>query len=245
MARKGRIQKCGQCAKVLYIPSGLYRNAQLNTRATRARAASPSLWWTVTDRVGAGLSRFQRSKARLPIALLIVLLSVAAVFGINVLTHPAPPVDNTPSPLASYYKNVLGIDKQLKQAEIDFNMGAGGAPEAADYSDRISSNNSARFVRVSNLMLTQVQNMLTTVYDMKDAVPAGAESQYAKLTTKLEENQRFYARLKDAVNNKDEGRWKEAFTNLPTLRTATTQEEEALNNLQALVLKPTQTTPQP
>src|SRR5205814_6547733 len=70
LARRGRIQKCGQCSKVLYIPSGLYRSNYTYTRS--AYNESGSVWWWVKDRIGAKLNRFAHSKARLPVALLIL-----------------------------------------------------------------------------------------------------------------------------------------------------------------------------
>ncbi len=244
-ARKGRIQKCGQCAKVLYIPSGLYRimparhdgthKANVNPRYKARRAFS----WSITDRVGAGLSRFSRSKARLPMALLIILLGAGFLFGLNQIKNQIPTVPEKPSELKLYYDKAFVINKNFKIAEEEFDRGAGGKPIAvAEYTDRITPNNRTRFVRASDRMLKQVETYLAESYSMVAAIPAGAESHYARLKVMLEEQQRYYARLKDGVDGKNEARWKEAFAAVNIIRETRANEEQALNQLQALVLRP-------
>ena len=240
LARRGRIQKCSQCAKVLYIPSGLYRN----TRTSRA-GASGSVWFAITDVIGARLNRLSRSKARLPIVVLILLLGVGLLFGLNQLKNQNQKLDTGPSPLSVYYNNVTYIDKQLNIAEDEYVKGVGGAPLAGDFNDRTSVNNQNRFVRNTDRVLSQVENLLTSVYSMATVVPAGAESHYTRLKAKLEERQHYYARLKDGVEKKSQDRWKEAFANADVMKNSNVSEEQALNQLQALVLQQPQPTAKP
>ena len=243
LARKGRIQKCRQCAKVLYIPSGLYRITPANHNGSRTinvnHRYKRSFGSGITDRIGAGLNRFSRSKARIPMVLLIVLLSVGFLYGLNQIKNQVPVVPEKPSELKLYYDKVLMINKNFKIAEDEFDRGAGGKPIAAgEYTDRITPNNRTRFVRASDRMLKLVETYLGEAYAMAGNIPAGAESHYAKLKVMLEEQQRYYARLKDGVDGKNEGRWKEAFAAVPIMRETRANEEQALNQLQALVLRP-------
>lgn len=245
LARRGRIQKCRQCAKVLYIPSGLYRITPPNALSVNTyQPSQASVWWWLGDRIGAMLSRLARSKARIPIAIVIVLLGVGFIFGLNFFkTQTQSPVVEVTSPLKLHYEQALKMSKELKIAEGQFDLGAGGAPLVGDFNDKVSPANKARFVRACDRMVKQVESDLTKVYAMAGSVPAGAESHYAKLKTKLEEQQRYYARLKDGVEQKDEARWKEAFAGLPIMKDSNAKEEQALNQMQASVMNQAQATP--
>ena len=224
---------------MLYIPSGLYRSPRAAGKLAYSHTPRHSLWWVLRDRTGALLNRFSRSKVRFPVALLIVLVGIGLLLGLNYWKTQSQKVPVGPSELSIYYNKVLEMNKLLKQDEVEYDRGAGGTPTANDYADRISPNNQKRFVRATDRMLNQVEGFLYDVYAMDGSVPAGAESHYAKLKTKLEERQRYYARLKDAVDQKNEARWKEAFANYDLMRDSGLAEEQALNNLQALILKPT------
>ncbi len=228
---------------MLYIPSGLYRNRLPAGRTGQLSGSSRSFLWEAKDWLDSKLNRFSRSKARLPIILAVVLLGLGLILGLNTLKSQGQVVKVGPSPLQVYYDNMVSIDKQLRDAEADFNLVSGGAPVVGDYNDRITPNNAPRFIRGSERMLTRVEGFLTLVYSLNNVVPAGAESHYSKLKLKLEEKQRYYARLKDGVSQKNEGRWKEAFSNAPVMKDANTAEEQALNDLQALVLRPVPATP--
>ncbi len=240
LARRGRIQKCGQCSKVLYIPSGLYRIPPAAGKLVYSHAPRHSLSWWVRDRMGAKLNRFSRSKARLPLALLLVLIGVVLVGGLFFVKNQTPKGPVVPSDLAVYYNKVLDMNKSLKQAEVEFDRGAGGTPNETDFADRTSLNNQKRFVRATDRMLKQVEGYLYDVYAMENAVPAGAESHYTRLKAKLEERQRFYARLKDGIDQKNQDRWKEAFANRNLVRDTSVAEEQALSQLQAVVIIPAQ-----
>ncbi len=185
------------------------------------------------------MNRFTRSKARWPMVFTILILGFALVLGLNFFKSQGQKVTPPPSDLKIYYDKVLDMNKALKQAESDFDKGAGGTPIVSDYADRTSLTNQKRFVRACDRILLQVEGQLFDVYAMADSVPLGAESHYVKLRTKLEERQRFYARLKDSVDKKIEDRWKDAFANYNLMRDAATAEEQALNNLQTMVLRPT------
>lgn len=242
-ARRGRIQKCGQCAKVLYIPSGLYRiTPAVGQPAPRYKESHGFFWW-VQDRLGARLNRFSRSRYRLPIAFLLFVMGVALLVGLYYLKNQTPPVPVKESALSIYYKNVLAIDKKLVTAEDEFDKGSGGKPQSMDeFADKASANNKTRFVRAADRMEKQVEGFLSDAYAMQATLPAGAEAHYAALKTKLEEYQKYYARLKDGVDQKNEARWKEAFAGADILKQAKTNEEQAFNQLQATVLTPTQIT---
>jgi hypothetical protein len=201
------------------------------------------LWW-LQDRVGARLNRFSRSRYRLPIALLIILVGVGLLLGLNYFKNQVPPAPVKESELSIYYKTVLAIDKKLVVAEDEFDKGSGGKPAGmADFADKSSPNNRVRFVRAADRMVKQVEGYLSNVYTIGATLPAGAEIHYAKLKLKLEEYQKYYARLKDGVDLKNEDRWKEAFAGADILKQAKTDEEQTFNQLQAVVLKPTPTTP--
>ncbi|MDB5081224.1 MAG: hypothetical protein JWP00_3148 [Chloroflexi bacterium] len=205
---------------------------------------SHGFFWWLQDRIGARLNKFSRNRYRLPIALLIVLMGVGLLLGLNYLKNQVPPPPVKESELFIYYKSVLAIDKKLVVAEDEFDKGSGGKPSGiVDFADKATPNNKVRFVRAADRMVKQVEGFLTEVYAMGSTLPAGAEANYAKLKLKLEEYQKFYARLKDGVELKNEDRWKEAFAGAEVLKQARTDEEQTFNQLQAVVLKPTQITP--
>ncbi len=246
LARRGRIQKCGQCAKTLYIPSGLYRSEQVVGRVVNFNSSRP-LWWGLTDRIGAALNRFSRSKARLPMALLIVVLGLGLLFGLNWFKNQSQKLPEEKSAISTYYDKALSLNKSLKQAESEYDIGIGGLPQVGEFADRASPEKRTRFLRGTERVLKQVEDYLYQVQMMAAEVPPGAENHYAKLKTKLEERQRYYARLKDGVEGKNEARWKEAFspTNQNLVRETNMSEEQALNQLQAQVLKPVQPATRP
>ncbi len=201
------------------------------------------LWW-LQDRAGARMNSFSRSRYRLPLALLVILMGVGLLLGLNYFKNQVPSVPAKESELSIYYKGVLAIDKKLGTAEDEFDKGSGGKPTGvADFADKISPNNKVRFVRAADRMVKQVEGYLTDVYAMEATLPAGAEANFASLKHKLEEYQKYYARLKDGVDLKNENRWKEAFGGADILKQAKTDEEQTFNQLQAVVLKPTKTTP--
>jgi hypothetical protein len=245
MARRGRIQKCSQCSKVLYIPSGLYRIMPVSGQPVPHYQQSHGFFWWLQDRIGARLNRFSRSRYRLPVALLIVVLGIGLLLGLNYIKNQVPPPPVKDSDLLIYYRKALDIDKKLVVAEDEFDKGSGGKPSGvADFADKSSPNNRVRFVRAADRMVKQVEGYLTEVYALSSTLPAGAEANYAKLKLKLEEYQKYYARLKDGVDLKNEDRWKEAFAGADILKQAKTDEEQTFNQLQAVVLKPPQVTPQ-
>ncbi|MBN9389564.1 MAG: hypothetical protein J0I20_16160 [Chloroflexi bacterium] len=177
----------------------------------------------------------------MPVAFLIFVMGVALIVGLIYIKNQVPPVVAKPSPLSIYYNNVLSIDKKLMTAEDEFDKGSGGKPQSVDeFADKASANNQTRFVRAADRMEKQVEGFLSDTYAMQATLPAGAETHYAALKAKLEQYQMYYARLKDGVETKNEGRWKEAFAGLDALKQAKTAEEQAFNQLQAIVLTPTQ-----
>jgi len=205
---------------------------------------SHGFFWWLQDRLGARLNRFSRSRYRLPIALLVILMGVGLLLGLNYYKNQVPPPPVKESELSIYYKSVLAIDKKLVTAEDEFDKGSGGKPSGVgDFADKTSPNNKVRFVRAADRMVKQVEGFLGDVYAMEATLPAGAEAHYAALKLKLEEYQKYYARLKDGVDLKNEDRWKEAFNGADILKQAKTDEEQTFNQLQAVVLKPTPTTP--
>ncbi|HEX2912898.1 MAG TPA: hypothetical protein VH186_18980 [Chloroflexia bacterium] len=171
------------------------------------------------------------------------MFGIAFLFGLNYWKAQNNKVPVAPPALKVYYDSMFNLDKTLDRYEKEFELGVGGLPTVGEFQDRLEPNNSKRFLSNTERILKQVEDDLTTVYAMQDSVPAGAEAHYAAIKTKLEERQRYYARLKDAVEQKNQDRWKAAFDGLPALRDANAKEEDALNDLQALVLKPVQITP--
>jgi len=229
---------------VLYIPSGLYRITPAARQSAPKYKESHGLFWWLQDRIGARLNRFSRSRYRLPIAFMIFVMGVALIVGLVYIKNQVPPVPVKESQLSIYYKNVLAIDKKLVTAEDEFDKGSGGKPQSADeFADKSSANNKTRFVRAADRMEKQVEGFLSDAYAMEAALPPGSEAHFAALKNKLEEYQKYYARLKDGVDLKNEARWKEAFAGADILKQAKTNEEQAFNQLQAAVLTPTQITP--
>ncbi len=171
-------------------------------------------------------------------------MGVAFLVGLYYIKNQVPPVQVKESQLSIYYKNVLAIDKKLVTAEDEFDKGSGGKPQSMDdFADKSSANNKTRFVRAADRMEKQVEGFLSDAYAMEATLPAGAEAHFAALKVKLEEYQKYYARLKDGVDLKNEDRWKEAFAGADALKQAKTNEEQAFNQLQAAVLTPAQITP--
>jgi hypothetical protein len=222
---------------VVYIPSGLYRIHVPGQKAVYSHPPRRSTSWWLRDRGGALLSRFARSKSRVQIAIMLLVLGIGLILGLNYLRSQSEKASNAPTQLTLYYNKVLDIDKSLKQAELEYDRGVGGVAGPNDYADRTSPNNQKRFVRATDRILKQVEGYLADVYTIGGSIPAGAENHYAKLKNKLEERQRYYARLKDAVDQKNEQRWKEAFANYDQMQYACLDEEQALNDLQTAVLK--------
>lgn len=198
-----------------------------------------SFLWKAWDEVSAVLNKVYRSKYRWAIVFAILVLGSGLIFGLNMFKTQTTKVVEKPSELAIYFDRMIVINKNLKNAEIEYDLGVGGTPTVNEYNDRVTPNNRDRFVRNTDRILKQIEGYLGEVQSLSSTVPAGAESHYAKSVARLEEMQKYYARLKDGIRDKNEGRWKEAFDNSTVLREAKQAEEQALNLLQALVLRPT------
>jgi hypothetical protein len=238
-ARRGKIQKCAQCAKVLYIPSGLYRPLEVvGGNRVRYVREKTGILWKIGDAFGARLNRMKRSKYRLPIFFAIIVIGLAILVGLYQFKQASVQVAEVPSALNIYYEKMVVMNKDLKKAEEEYDRGVGGIPAVEEFGDR-STTGRERFIRNTNRILTTIEGYLNEMHAMGSTVPEGAESHYAKMLARLAEMQKFYARLKDGANDKNEVRWKEAFANQPALRDARSAEERALNLLQPLVLRPT------
>lgn len=245
-ARKNQIQKCGQCGKVVYIPSGLYNKNQYEPVRYRSRLPNPL--FHLFDIIGAGISRFSRSKWRWPVMLLVFVASVAVIVWGVFFRQPTIKAVEVEPPIKTYYNKVVAIRSKVVNALTEFQNDSGGMPLQSEYDDRRNPAKRSRFILAGNRVLGVLDQAITDTRTLGIDVPVGAENYQTKFLNMLYAQQRFYAQLKDSIEQSSNGAyktdkewralWDNAFKTKEEVRTTVKDETEALNNLQTLVLRP-------
>ncbi len=242
-ARKNLIQKCDQCGKVVYIPSGLYNKYQ--HRPVRRRRL-PNPIYEIFDILGAGFSKFARSKIRWPLIMLVLVLGVAVVAGAVLFKQQNTKVIEVEPPIKTYYNKVVAIRSKMVNSLTEFQNDSGGMPLQSEYDDRRNPAKRNRFIMACDRVLKIVDNSINQVRELGVDVPVGAENYQNRLLNMLYSQQRLYAQLKDSIEQNGANRsdkewrsmWDNAFRTKEEVRETLKDEMEALNNLQSLALRP-------
>ncbi|MEI6043413.1 MAG: hypothetical protein WCS37_03365 [Chloroflexota bacterium] len=244
-ARRNLIQKCSQCSKVVYIPSGLYSKHLYEPRPV---SRLPVPIYFLLDLIGAGLTRFSRSKARVPMAGVLVMLGLGLVIGSFAYKQQTTKAIEVDPPVKTYYNKVVAIRSKVTNALTDFQNDSGGMPLQTEYDDRRNPAKRNRFILAGNRVLGILEQSITQVRSLGE-VPVGAETYQETFLAMLCAQQRFYAQLKDSIEQNSTGAyrsdkewrslWDTAFQTKEEVRTALREEMAALNALQNLALRPT------
>lgn len=245
-ARKNLIQKCIQCGKVVYIPSGLYNKNHY--RPVRYQSRLPNPLYHLFDILGAGLSRFSRSKMRWPMVIMLVLLGLGILAGSVMLKQKNSKPPEVIPPIKTYYTEALKIRTRVVDALTEFQNDSGGMPLQSEYDDRRNPAKRERFIRAGNRILGILAKSIDDVRALNQDLPVGAENYQTKFLTMLYAQQKFYAQLKDSIEQNGNGvyhtdkewkaLWDSAFKMKEDVREASKDEIEAMNNLQSLVIRP-------
>ncbi len=244
MARNNKIQKCKQCARVIYIPSGLYSKKQHLPIRYKRRRANPL--FALLDLIGAGLSKLYRSKLRWPILATVFILGIASLLGLFNVRQQQTKITVVDPPIKTYYNSVVAINNRVTNALTEFNNDSGGMPLQNEFDDRRNPTKRTRFVIAANRVLGVVESSIEELRKIPD-VAIGAENFQSKMLNMLYLQQKFYAQLKDSIeqgtiNRSDAERktlWDNAFKMKEDVKVATKDEGEALTNLSTLALKAT------
>ncbi len=241
LARKGRVQKCDLCSKIVYIPSGLhspYYEPNVTRRQNGQKSAVPGFIVNGLDFLAATFTKFIRSKAKWPILIILVLAIVGFVVGGMILKNKSEVKAEIPTPAKTYYLQILPLRGNVSQSIENFRIIAGDVPGKANFSNWRNPNNRERFIRACDETLKSIVGTIDQVRALKDtgAVPAEAQSHQAKMLEMLYARQMYYARLKDGINNNDQKTWNSAFDLKDTMSTTFSDENGALETLRDLVL---------
>jgi hypothetical protein len=240
-ARRGKIQKCDQCNRIIYIPSGLYsrHNPGANTQPRRKPVPKPV--FVVSDLVGAVLTKLYRSKYKWILLLLIVIGAIGLLAGLFFVKNAPPPEAKLDPPVKIYYNALIPMRAEVAQALDNFKNEAGGIPLQKDYNYWRTPANRDRFIRASDRTLKTIQSTITQIAVMQEQgkVPAEAQNYQMKFMASLVDRQKFYARLKDGIERNDLALWDSAFTLKDPMAESTSDEMSALENLRDLSAKST------
>lgn len=241
LARKGRVQKCDLCAKIVYIPSGLhspYYEPNVIRRQNGPKVGLSGVVANILDFAAATFTKFIRSKAKWPILIILVLAIAGFVFGGMILKNKGDVKVEVPTPAKTYYLQVLPLRGNVSQSIENFRIIAGDVPAKINFANWRNPNNRERFVRACDETLKSIVSTIDQLRTLKDTggVPAEAQSHHAKMLDMLYARQMYYARLKDGINNNDQKTWNSAFDLKDSMSTTFSDENGALENLRDLVL---------
>jgi hypothetical protein len=241
LARRGKIQKCDQCARIIYIPSGLYSRHNPGATLQPRRKPMPKPVFVVSDVIGAVLTKLYRSKYKWLVLLFITIGAIGLLAGLFFVKNAPPPEVKVDPPIKVYYNSVFPVRTDVAQSLDNFKNEAGGIPLQKDYNYWLTPANKDRFVRACDRTLKTIEGAITqlAVLQEKGLIPPEAQNYQMKFMASLVDRQRFYARLKDGINNKSQISWDSAFSLKDPMAESTSDEMSALENLRDLALKST------
>ncbi|MEI7556124.1 hypothetical protein [Candidatus Chlorohelix sp.] len=243
-ARRGRVQKCDLCHKVIYIPSGLhspYYEANIARRQAPAKTKQgfSEFLYQLQDFLGAAFNKYWRSKRRwiLPV---IILAFLAFLLTGNLFLFKGK-TDATPvaiTPAMKYYQQVLPVRGNITQAIENFRIIAGDVPDKSNFTYWRNPNNKERFVRACDETLKSIEGTITQLRTMREQglVPDEATVHQQRMLDMLYTRQMYYARLKDGLNTNNQTLWNSAFDLKNQMTDAFSSENAALENLRDVVL---------
>lgn len=241
LARKNRIQKCDQCGKTVYIPSGLYNRHTARPVRYKHKRRLPNPLFELFDIIGSVWTNFMRSPAKWPILLGSILVALIGLVGVIVYKQEANKPKPVTPPVIVYYNQVLSYESRLTNALDTFNQdsGGGGLVQKGDYDKwslkSLDQANSGRFIRNAKILLDTIEGIIPSVNGMT-AVPDEAQDFHQKFLKTLTDNQVFYARLKDGVQGARPDLWNSAFDIQDQLKADFKAQVQAFEVLQQLEL---------
>lgn len=241
LARKNKIQKCDQCGKTVYIPSGLYNKHKARPPRFKVKRHLPNPLFELFDIIAAGWNRFMHSKAKWPVLLGSVVLALGfLVFSYLYKTEFSKPPKVTP-PVVTYYNEILPYETQLSNALDNFNTDSvgGGYVQQGDFNkwsvNSLDPTNAGRFTRNDDVLLKTVEGLIAQVNSIKDVPPEAAQF-HQNFLHLLVLYQMFYARLKDSISQNNQGLWNSAFDLQPQLKDQITTHTNDYDQLRQQVL---------
>ncbi len=241
LARKNKIQKCDQCGKTVYIPSGLYNRHTARSVRYKHKRRLPNPLFELFDIIGAGWTNFMRSPTRWPILLGAILVALIGLVGVVVYKQEANKPKKITPPVITYYSQVLPYERRLTNALDTFNQdsGGGGKVQKGDYDKwslkSLDQANSSRFGRNAKILLDTIEEIIPSVNGMTD-VPEDALDFHRKFLKTLTDYQIFYARLKDGIQGARPDLWNSAFDIQDELKADDKAQVQAFDELQQLQL---------
>lgn len=240
LARRNRIQKCDQCGKTVYIPSGLYNRQKSKGLHFKRKRHLPNPLFELFDIVGAAWTRFMNSKAKWPVLLGLTILALTGLMAAYIYKQEINTPPKVTPPVVVYYNQVLPYESRLSNALDTFNQdsGGGGQVQKGDYvkwsKDSLDLTNSSRFVRNVDPLLNTVQDIIANVNSMPN-VPPEAQDFHQKFLANLVAYQKYYARLKDGIKLGRIDLWNSAFDMQNELKDDVKAQNSAFEQLRQLV----------
>jgi hypothetical protein len=179
---------------------------------------------------------------------LLVMLGFGLVIGSLVYKQQTNKTVEVDLPIKTYYNKVVAIRSKVTNSLTEFQNDSGGMPLQSEYDDRRNPTKRSRFILANNRVLAVLEQSITQVRTIGE-IPAGAENYQATFLSMLCAQQRFYAQMKDSIEQNSTGAyrsdkewralWDTAFQTKEEVRTVLRDEMDALNSLQSLALRPT------
>jgi hypothetical protein len=240
-ARRGRVQKCDLCHKVIYIPSGLhsayYEPNQARYNTVEKQGSFAKFVFNLQDLAAANFSKLWRSKAKWIIPLFLLAMVAGFALSNTVFKSKVETKAVADSPAMNYYQKVLPLRGAVTTTIDNFRITAGDKPDKTNFNYWRNPNNKERFVRACDDTIKSIENTITQLRVLKDQgyVPPEAVVHQNALLEMLYARQMYYARLKDGLNNNDQNLWNTAFDLKDKMNDTFSAENGALENLRDLV----------
>lgn len=241
LARKNRIQKCDQCGKTVYIPSGLYNKHKAHPPRFKVKRHLPNPIFELVDILGASWNRFMHSKAKWPVLLGSVVLALIGLLAAYLYKEEFSKPPKVISPVVSYYNQILPYETQLSNALDTFNQdsGGGGDVQASDFTkwsvNSLDPTNAGRFTRNADILLKTVEGLIGQTNSVQN-VPPEALQFHQNFLQMLTLYQEFYARLKDGISQNNQALWNSGFVLQPELKSQITANTNSYDQLRQLFL---------